>query len=92
MISVSDEDKIARMKIWLSFFFQITILLLLSAGGLAGRQEQTADKLPATDLERVKPGGEAPDFTLEDQDGRLVTLSSFRDKKTVVLVFYRGYW
>lgn len=50
-----------------------------------------ADLKPA-DLERIKAGVEAPDFTLEDQDGNPVTLSSYRDKKPVVLVFYRGYW
>jgi cytochrome oxidase Cu insertion factor (SCO1/SenC/PrrC family) len=48
--------------------------------------------LPATDLERVKVGQPAPDFTLEDIDGNKITLSDFRGKKSVVLVFYRGYW
>ena len=33
---------------------------------------------------------EAPDFTLEDLEGRSITLSDFRDKKHVVLVFNRG--
>jgi cytochrome oxidase Cu insertion factor (SCO1/SenC/PrrC family) len=47
---------------------------------------------PATDLNRVKVGQPAPDFTLEDSDGKSVTLSDFRGKKSVVLVFYRGYW
>ena len=46
----------------------------------------------ATDLNRVKVGQPAPDFTLEDSDGKAITLSDFRDKKSVVLVFYRGYW
>jgi mycoredoxin-dependent peroxiredoxin len=36
----------------------------------------------------LAPGAEAPDFTLKDQDGSDVTLSSFRDKQNVVLVFY----
>ncbi len=48
--------------------------------------------LPAADLNRVKAGDQAPDFTLEDQDGKPVTLSDYRNKKTLVLVFYRGYW
>ena len=48
--------------------------------------------LPPTDLERVRVGGPAPDFTLESRDGQLVTLSGFQAKKNVVLVFYRGYW
>ncbi|TMA12258.1 MAG: redoxin domain-containing protein [Deltaproteobacteria bacterium] len=48
--------------------------------------------LPATDLERVKIGDKAPDFTLENMDGKKITLSTYRGKKNVVLVFYRGYW
>jgi peroxiredoxin len=36
----------------------------------------------------VAVGDEAPDFTLKDQAGNEVTLSSFRNKKNVVLVFY----
>jgi peroxiredoxin len=36
----------------------------------------------------LAPGAEAPDFTLKDQDGNEVTLSSFRGKQNVVLVFY----
>ena len=48
--------------------------------------------LPPADLNRVREGSLAPDFTLQDQDGNPVTLSSFRGKKKVVLVFYRGYW
>lgn len=33
-------------------------------------------------------GDEAPDFTLKDQEGNDVTLSSFRGDKNVALVFY----
>jgi peroxiredoxin len=50
-----------------------------------------ADLAP-TDLNRVKVGQSAPDFTLEAADGKSINLSDFRGKKTVVLVFYRGYW
>ena len=48
--------------------------------------------LPPTDLERVKVGDTAPDFTLENMDGRRITLSEEYNKKNVVLVFYRGQW
>jgi cytochrome oxidase Cu insertion factor (SCO1/SenC/PrrC family) len=48
--------------------------------------------LPPTDLERIKVGQPAPDFTLENIDGKPVSLSEFRGKKRVVLVFYRGQW
>jgi len=40
----------------------------------------------------VEINAEAPDFTLPDQDGQNVTLSSFRGKKTVVLAFYPFDW
>jgi peroxiredoxin len=33
-------------------------------------------------------GTEAPDFTLKDNNGEDVTLSAFREKQNVVLVFY----
>ncbi len=36
----------------------------------------------------VDIGTEAPDFTLRDQHGQDVTLSSFRGEKAVVLLFY----
>jgi cytochrome oxidase Cu insertion factor (SCO1/SenC/PrrC family) len=48
--------------------------------------------LPPTDLTRIAVGTPAPDFTLESKDGAAVTLSSFRGRKDVVLVFYRGHW
>ncbi len=35
-------------------------------------------------------GTPAPDFTLPDQHGEQVTLSSFRGTQTVVLIFYPG--
>lgn len=48
--------------------------------------------LAATDLERVKVGAAAPDFTLESEKGHPITLSQFRGQKNVILVFYRGHW
>jgi cytochrome oxidase Cu insertion factor (SCO1/SenC/PrrC family) len=81
-----------------------TLLALLSSALLAvslaastamGQSKlgpKDGEGLPAADLDRIKAGDAAPDFTLEDQDGKPVTLSDYRSKKTVVLVFYRGYW
>ena len=48
--------------------------------------------LPPADLERVKIGDTAPDFTLESMDGQRVTLSEVYRNRNVVLVFYRGQW
>ena len=50
-----------------------------------------ADLAP-TDLERVKVGDTAPDFTLENLNGQRITLSEVSRKLNVVLVFYRGQW
>lgn len=49
-------------------------------------------ELPAAAIERVAVGLPAPDFTLERFGGGTLTLSQFRGKKNVVLVFYRGHW
>ena len=40
----------------------------------------------------VATGDTAPDFTLEDQTGRKLTLSAERGKQPVVLIFFRGHW
>ena len=75
------------------------ILLLLVASSLAEGQAQTAPATaPVKNAEGsartapLKVGEMAPDFTLEDQQGRKITLSAARGKAPVVLVFYRGYW
>ncbi len=41
-----------------------------------------------TSLTPIKIGEKAPDFTLKDQVGNAVSLSSFLGKQNVVLVFY----
>lgn len=46
---------------------------------------QAAPKPPQTHL---KIGDAAPDFTLNDTDGKTVKLSDFKGKKSVVLAFY----
>ncbi|MBI4540805.1 MAG: redoxin domain-containing protein [Gemmatimonadetes bacterium] len=58
--------------------------------GLLGPKD--GHDLQPTDLERVRVGDPAPDFTLEALDGRRIALSDHRGKKVVVLVFYRGWW
>ena len=39
----------------------------------------------------ITPGELAPDFELEDINGNLIRLSSFRGSKPVVLAFLRGF-
>ena len=78
----------------ISRFAAISLLLLFACGSPAAAQLGPKDgaDLASTDLNRVKIGEVAPDFTLETAEGKTLTLSDFRGKKSVVLVFYRGYW
>ena len=41
---------------------------------------------------KIAVGQPAPDFTLSDMNGKQVSLSSFKGKKHVLLVVYRGNW
>jgi cytochrome oxidase Cu insertion factor (SCO1/SenC/PrrC family) len=70
--------------------------LLLSGCGPEEAQVTLGPKdgleLPPADTGRVKVGDVAPDFSLESYQGEVVTLSDFRGRKDVVLVFYRGHW
>jgi cytochrome oxidase Cu insertion factor (SCO1/SenC/PrrC family) len=43
---------------------------------------------PAPPQPTVKVGDMAPDFTLTDQNGKKVSLSEFKGKKSVALAFY----
>jgi cytochrome oxidase Cu insertion factor (SCO1/SenC/PrrC family) len=70
--------------------FFLLILFVVPSRAQLGPKD--GENLQATDLERVKVGDTAPDFTLENLDGRRISLSDFRNKKNVVLVFYRGQW
>jgi cytochrome oxidase Cu insertion factor (SCO1/SenC/PrrC family) len=74
----------------------IAVLLVASAEVSWAQRPALGPKdgagLPPTDLERVRVGELAPDFTLEAFEGSPITLSDFRSKKNVVLVFYRGHW
>lgn len=68
------------------------LVLFFSASSHAQLGPRDGSELPATDLDRVKIDEQAPDFTLEDAQGKRVALSSYRGKKSVILVFYRGHW
>ena len=77
------------IRFFLAAFFAI---LLSSTTVLAQLGPKDGADLSPTDLNRIKVGLPAPDFSLEDAGGKTIALSEFRDKKTVVVVFYRGYW
>jgi cytochrome oxidase Cu insertion factor (SCO1/SenC/PrrC family) len=64
----------------------IALCLLLLLGGLVAWKIRLPK--PQSSFADLQP---APDFTLNNQDGKPFTLSSLRGSP-VVLVFYRGYW
>ena len=78
-----------KTRFFLAAFFAV---LISSTTVLAQLGSKDGADLSPTDLNRIKVGQPAPDFSLEDAGGKTIALSEFRDKKTVVLVFYRGYW
>ena len=40
----------------------------------------------------IKPGAQAPDFTLNDQNGNPVTLSALAQRGHAVMSVFRGFW
>jgi hypothetical protein len=40
----------------------------------------------------LKVGDKAPEFSLPNGDGKLVSLSEYVSRSPVVIVFYRGFW
>jgi cytochrome oxidase Cu insertion factor (SCO1/SenC/PrrC family) len=73
-------------------FVLLLVLSFIHSPAFAQLGPKEGSDLGPTDLQRIKVGQPAPDFTLEDMEGKSISLSDFRGKKTVVLVFYRGYW
>jgi len=59
--------------------------IILVAGSATAQQ-----RLPAPQIASAA-GQPAPDFTLHDQSGKALRLSSLRGSR-VLLVFYRGHW
>lgn len=79
------------MAPWLKLFL-IDFLVVLATSASAQLGPKDGTELPSTDLDRVRVGSRAPDFTLESSDGAVISLSDSVGKESVVLVFYRGHW
>jgi cytochrome oxidase Cu insertion factor (SCO1/SenC/PrrC family) len=85
------------VKSSLSRFAIVGLVILAAAGSVEAQARPKLGPvdgagLSSLDTGRVTVGTVAPDWSLESKDGGIVTLSQFRGKKTVVLVFYRGHW
>ena len=70
----------------------VAAAIVVGCGGPPELGPKDGHDLPREDLERVRVGDEAPDFTLVAYSGDYITLSDYRGKQNVVLVFYRGHW
>jgi hypothetical protein len=81
--------RFATLSLFLSC---LSLVFTIAASTQIKLGPKDGSNLKSADLERIKIGDEAPDFTLENLDGKPVMLSEYRDRKSVVLVFYRGYW
>jgi hypothetical protein len=77
-----------RGRSWLTGGALVASVLLLALAGLFNFVVMRVPPGPPA----LVVGQPAPDFTLPDAAGHAVTLSDYRGKKPVVLVFYRGYW
>jgi cytochrome oxidase Cu insertion factor (SCO1/SenC/PrrC family) len=68
-------------------------LLLIAVGVLAVQARLQPQKTAHPDVAApIGIGMAALDFTLEDEKGNKVTLSTEYKKQPVLLTFYRGYW
>lgn len=65
-----------------------TFLVGLLLAGCLLPASYAADKANQMPQPKIKVGDMAPDFTLEDQNGKQVSLHDFRGKKNVALAFY----
>lgn len=61
--------------------------VLLLSFALVGPSALAQSK-PSQPEPTVKVGDMAPDFTMTDQNGKQISLHSFRGKKNVALAFY----
>lgn len=77
---------VLRRSLLATFVFVFTYV---PAFGQLGPKD--GPNLAPRDLNRIRIGQPAPDFTLENADGKKISLSEYRGKK-VILVFYRGHW
>ena len=82
------------------FIWLIAALIFLAAAGVSlaesgaftGSIYDPGQLKPTDSVLRVAVGDRAPDFTLPSVSGEMVTLSSFRGKKNVVISFVPAAW
>jgi cytochrome oxidase Cu insertion factor (SCO1/SenC/PrrC family) len=80
-----NDEKEQMMKLKLALVLLFLFIALVPARSRL--PQKSPEVVPAINVGMV-----APDFTLEDSQGRKVTLADEVKNRPVVLVFYRGYW
>jgi len=81
-----------RQYDWIDFVFPSAILLFALSFGINTLYDSLQLLGGARLGYQVKTGQAAKDFTLPDQNGEQVTLSDFKNNRTVLLIFVRGDW
>lgn len=68
----------------------MTMLLAFSGPAVAAQEKKAETKAPAVAPAepKIKVGDVAPDFSLLDSSGKVVSLHDFKGKKNVALGFY----
>ena len=69
----------------MKFVLIAIVVVALLAVGIGVRAMRAGDKAPAV-------GTQAPDFTLNDQNGNAVTLSLLLAAGPVLMSVFRGFW
>ena len=91
MQAVSGLTRCGRMVRWRHVLLCVLIILVIGGGTASFSQLPPSTGAPAV-------GQKAPDFTLPDQHGKMVSLSGLLQSNEtpklqgIVLIFYRGYW
>jgi peroxiredoxin Q/BCP len=88
MIKISSDELtsfkglIFSFGLWFSPWLLLSTLALFSSCATSEGEDQMREK------DKAEVGNPAPDFTLPDQNGQMISLKDFHDKNVVVLYFY----
>ncbi len=66
----------------------LTLLLFLTISCVADNSQDTQQNEKSGRQATLKIGDRAPDFSMRNQDQIKISLSEFKNKKIVILVFY----
>lgn len=84
------EIEDTKKKFWKPGVLFLIFILILAGFAIyeSFGKSLLGERITEENSKSIKVGSLAPDFTLEDIDGNKITLSSFQNKKPVLLVFW----